>query len=244
MSEETEQSSEVKDEGLAQEALGATAEAETPPAEKPAAEELKVPLHTVTALRTRAQQAEVAQARAEGELAALKQVQSQQVPAPKSPLQLRAEEEEVSIGEVKMDGALYEAQKEHDQQIATQATQAEATRKLGVQQLASTNKAKAAHEDWQKVVLDGQALLSPGELVDIGAAGDDFGELAYAKCATALAQNKSETDAAPEKKLSKSEAEAKAKAEAEAKAKEKVPSQQEILKGVEGDPASIAAAQL
>lgn len=244
MSEETEQSSEVKDEGLAQESLDATAEAQTPPAEKSAAEEPQVPLHTVTALRTRAQEAEVAQARAEGELAALKQAQTQQAPAPKSPLQLRAEEEGVSVSEVQMDGALYEAQKEYDQQVANQAAQATATQKLGVQQLASTQKAKTVHEDWQEVILAGQALLSPGELVDISAAGNDYGELAYEKCQAALARNKPESDAAPETKQSKSEAEAKAKAEAEAKAKENVPSQQEILKDVEADPATIAAAQL
>ncbi len=231
MSEEK-QSSEVKDDSLAEDALKAAADTS---ADEP---EQTVPLHKHVALRTRAQEAEIGQARAEGELSAIKAAQSQDAPAPKSPLDLEIERQAASgIAEEDMSISprILREQEVHNQQIANQTAQTTAKQQLGIKQLASAKKAQTAHSDFQHVVQTGEAFLTEGELFDIGKAGDDFGELAYAKCAAALAANKpehkSETDTAPEKKQSESEA-------------EKVPTQSEILKGLNVDPSVEAAAQM
>ena len=234
MSEEKQESSEVKDDGLAKDALEATADTS---ADEP---EQTVPLHKHTALRTRAQEAEVGRARAEGELAAVKAQQAQDAPAVKSPIDLEIERQAalgITEEEVVITPALYRKQQNYDKQVANQAAQTKATQELGARQLASVKKASAAHSDFQQIVKTGEVFLSEGELFDIGKAGDDFGELAYAKCAAALAANKpeaeskSKTGTAPEKKQSESEAET-------------VPTQSEILKGLNVDPSVEAAAQM
>ena len=243
MKDETEQSSEVKEEDLAQEALDAT-EDETSPADE---SELKgVPIAKHAKLRERAQQAEVAQARAEGELAAVLQQQTKLAPPPKSPLDLEIERqaaEGIAEDDMTITPALYRKQHLYDQQIANQKTEDSVRQELLVKQQASANRAKVEIEDWQQIVLTGDGLLTPGEAIDIAACGDDFGQVCYDKCKVAIERNaaksESETDTAPEKKLSESEAEAKVKAEAE-----KVPTQQEILKDLNVDPATEAAAQL
>ena len=250
MTEENEQSSEAKEQDLAQEALDAT-EKETPSAEESAEkEEPTVPLHDHTALRQRAQQAEVAQARAEGKLAAIEQLQAQQQAPAKSPLQLEIERqaaEGISEEDMTVSPKIIKAQELYNQQVASQATETATRNQLAAKQLVSANKAKAGHEDWQSIVLAADGLMTEGELLDLSRAGENFGELAYTTANAAIERNKSgtETDTAPEKKQSESEAEAKAKAEAEAKAKAgKVPTQQEILKDLNVDPITEAAAQL
>lgn len=235
MTEEKEQSSEMKDEDLD---TAASAEEETSPADKPVTEP-KVPLHEHTALRQRAQAAEIAQARAEGELVAIKQQSASDVLAAKSPLDLEVERQ-VAMGipeeDMTITPALYRRQYLHDMQVANQAAEANRKNELGVVQLASANKAKAAHEDWQEVVAAGDGLLTPGEVLDIAATGEGFGEMYYVKLQAAIERNKpkseSETNTAPETKPSKLEAEP------------KVPTQQEILKGINADPQTIVAAQL
>lgn len=225
-------------ENLAQEALDSTEQ--TSPAEKSAEE--TVPLHKHTALRTRAQAAEVAQARAEGELAGIRQAQA---PAAKSPLDAEIERqaaEGIAEEDMTFTPALYRKQQSHDQQIAKQAATEEAARKLAIKQVASKNKAMADHEDWPEVIAAGEIHLTPGELVDIQNAGADFGEVVYSKCQTAAARHKPKTDTAPEKKPDESEAE---KKEAEKiAADEKVPTQEEILAAVGGEPDAVRASQL
>jgi len=80
--------------------------------------------------------------------------------------------------------------------------------------------------------------LTPGQAIDIAAAGDNFGELAYVKCKAAIERSKpvTKTEAAP--KLSKSEAEKKAEADAKAKV---IPSQDEVLAGIKSDNPRIDA---
>ena len=238
MTEEKEQSSEVKEEDLAQEALDATAD-ETSTADEPVIKEPTVPLHDHTALRTRAQAAEIAQARAEGELNAIRQQQASQTPAAKSPLDLEIERQ-AAMGVLEEDmtitPALYRRQQLFDQQIANQAAESNRQHELGKVQVVSLRTAKANHEDWMEVVAKGDALLTKGEVLDIVNTGEGFGEFYYAKLQEAIERNapKSEPKAetAPEKKPSKSEAE------------EKVPTQQEILNDIQADPQTIAAAQL
>ena len=73
MVKENEQSSE--DQKIAQEALDATNEDGTSPADESGKKEDSVPVAKHAALRHRAQEAEIAKARVEGELAAMKQIQ-------------------------------------------------------------------------------------------------------------------------------------------------------------------------
>ena len=221
----------VEDQDLAQEALDATEEA------SPAEEPQMVPVAKHAALRQRAQQAEIAAARLEGELAAIKSLQTREAPATLSPVQIRAKEEGVEVNEVQMDYALYQAQQQYDQQLANQRVEVERKQQLGVLQLSSANKARAMHEDWGEVVKTGETLLTKGELVDIAAAGADFGDIAYAKCKAAIDRAKPETKpvtetvvAAPETKKSSESG--------------VVPTRSEILKGLNVDPITEAASLL
>lgn len=244
MTEETKQSSEVKEPDLAQEALDATdATAQTKEGEaSPAGESEQpqgVPVAKHAALRQRAQQAEVAQARAEGELDAVKRQQATAAPSAKSPLDLEIERQ-AALGATEENMAVspsvIKANDLYNQQVANQARADAVRQELATKQTTSANKAKAAIEDWQEVILAGDALLSPGEAVDIAACGDNFGQVAYDKCKAAIERNapksESKTETAPEKKEGKPEAE------------EKVPTQAEILKDLNVDAVTEAAAQL
>lgn len=234
MTEEKEQSSEVKEEDLAQEALDATASAEEPsPAEEPG-----VPIAKHVALRHRAQTAEIAQARAEGELDALKQQQASQAPTAKSPLDLEIERQTamgIPEDDMSVSPRIIRANDLYNQQVANQAAESNRQHELGKIQVVSLRMAKANHEDWMEVVVKGDSLLTKGEVLDIVNTGEGFGELYYAKLQEAIERNapksESKTEPAPEVKPSKSEA-------------EKVPTQQEILKDIKADPLTIAAAQL
>jgi len=240
MTEEKEQSSEVKEEDLEALDAAASAEEETSPAEEP---EKGVPIAKHVALRHRAQAAEIAQARAEGELNALRQQQATHKPAAKSPLDLEIERQAamgITEEDMTITPALYRRQQLFDQQVANQAAEEARQHALGKIQKKSLMVAAASHEDWQEAVAKGDGLLTPGEVLDIVNTGEGFGEFYYAKLQEAIGRNapKSETkaEAAPEKKPSKSEAEKKEEA--------KVPTQQEILDGIQADPLTIAAAQL
>ena len=211
MSDENKTSSEVEEKNLAQEALEAT-EGVAAPAGEPA-----VPLHKHVALRERAQRAEIAQARAEGELAAIRQQQSEAAPAEKSPLQVEMERQAaagIDEDDMTITPKVYRAQKEYEERQATQKVQQEATEKLRKQQLASVIQARAAHDDFDEVIKAGDALLTKGEVLDLNEAGVDFGERTYAKCKAAIeaqtaakAKSESKTETAPENKPSESEAE-------------------------------------
>lgn len=246
MTEENEKSSEVKEQDLAQEALDATAPTgeETPKEETSPAGESEsqdVPVAKHIALRHRAQTAELEAATLRGEIKGMQQAQASQAPAAKSPLELEVERqaaEGTAEEDMVITPALYRKQQLYDQQVANQAAEKTAQDQITTKQLASANKAKAAHDDWQEVLLAADGLFTEGELVDLKRAGENFGELAYEKAQAAIERNKSEVkpepkaNTAPEKKQSKSEAET------------KVPTQQEILKDLNVDPVTEAAAQL
>ncbi len=234
MVEEKEQSSEEKEEDLVVDP--ASVVEEPSPAEEP---EQGVPVAKHAALRKRAQAAEIALARSEGELEAIKQHQASQGPAAKSPLDLEIERQTamgIPEDDMSVSPRIIRANDLYNQQVANQAAEATKKHELGDIQVRSARAAKANHDDWMEVVAVGDGLLTPGELLDIMSAGVDFGEIYYAKLQEAIAKtapkSETKTDTAPEKKPSKSEAE------------DKVPTQQEILKDIQADPQTIAAAQL
>lgn len=246
MTEENKESSEVKEQDLAQEALDATAptgeetsEEETSPADEPKKD---VPVAKHIALRHRAQTAELEAATLRGKIEGMQQAQASQAPAAKSPLELEVERqaaEGIDEEDMTITPALYRKQQLYDQQVANQAAEKTAQDQITTKQLASANKAIAAHDDWQEVVLAADGLMTEGELVDLKRAGDNFGELAYEKALAAIERNKPETkpeskaDTAPKEEQSESKTGA-----------EKVPTRQEILKDLNVDPVTEAAAQL
>lgn len=232
-------SSDSEEQDLAGEALAATADDGTPSAEKP--DEPTVPLHEHTALRTRAQRAEIAEANALGRLEAMEQAQTKAAPSVKSPLDVeiaRQAAEGIADEDMTISPRVIRAQELHNKQIANQVVKDDAARALAIQQVASKNKAMVEHEDWHQVIAAGEHFLTAAEIAFIGASGNDFGEACYTKCQDAAERNKPvKTATAPEKKPDESEAEKKA-------AEEKVPTQEEILAEVGGEPDAVRASQL
>ena len=203
--------------------------------EKSPASEPVVPLHEHTALRSRAQAAEVEAANYKGQLTAL-QSQTAEQTVKKSPMDIeiaRQIEDGIDEEDMTITPALYRQQQVFEKQQAEQASIAETTTVRQTAQLASTELAKVAHDDWQEVVTAAFKHMTKGEILDIESEKDNFGEVAYAKAQQVLERVKPVKTTAPETELSKSEAEAKVKADAEAKTKadaKKVPSQDEVLK--------------
>ena len=206
---------------------------EKSPVEEEVQEEPTVPLHQLTAQRARAQVAEVAAARAEGALEAIKSQQQTSEPTVKSPTEIAMEAEGVDDpDDLERPFAVFQAQQVFDKQQAADATAASTRQARSEAQLSSRELAIVAHPDWQSVVNDAIKHMTKGEMLDLESEGENFGEKIYAKSQQVLERIKPVTKAAPETELSKSEAEAKVKADAEAKAKadaEKVPSQDEVL---------------
>ena len=234
-------SSEEKEQELATEALDKTADDDTPPVEKPA-EAPTVPLHQHTALRTRAQTAELAQARAEGKLEAYEQAQAPAVTSPLDAEIARQAAEGIAEEDMTVSPSIIRAQEQHKEQITNQEAATRTAQNLAVEQQTSKAKAVAVHDDWQDVIDRAGSLLTPGELVDLNAAGANFGEAAYAKCTEAIERNKPvQKVAAPEKKPDESEAEKKVRVAAETA---KVPTQQEILAEISGSDEAIRVSQL
>lgn len=211
-----------------------TAQSDAPSADEPVISEEKA-VAKFTALRSRAQTAELRAERAEGVIEGMKQAATKAVPPAKSPLQLRAEQEGVSVGEVQMDGALYEAQRTYDQQIVNQKTATDAkTAKAEIMENSRTA-AKAKHADWRDIIAAGEGNLTPGELLDLENAGADFGDKAYEVCKVAIERAKPKTETpAPEKKPGEPET--------KAETKQEPPSQQEILDAVGPVDPEIATA--
>lgn len=241
MAEQQQSSEEVKEQDLAQEALDATREEDPPVDESAKKEEPTVPLHEHTALRQRAQTAEVARARAEGKVAAMEHQRTVEQPAPKSPLQSEIERQTadgILEEDMTVSPKIIKEQELYNQQVANQTAEASRKEQLDAQRSISGNKAMAVHDDWQNVMLAADGLMTEGELLDIANAGENFGEKAYTTAQGAIERNKpvtETTETAPEKKQSESEADVK---------KEKVPTQQEILKDLDVDPVIEAASLL
>ncbi len=224
---------------LAQEALDAT---ETP------ADEPTVPLHKHTALRTRAQNAELEAAELKGRIAGMQETQTQAAPAAKDPLDVEIERqrtEGVADEDMNISPVVYRRHEQHVKQVDNAAAQAVAAGQLRIQQNASKTTAMAVHDDFNEVINAGQNHLTKGELLDIEGAGENFGETCYSKCKAAAERSKPEKkpdEPAPNKNEGESEAE---KAARIAKEKE-VQSQDEILKGLDKDvdPATARAMSL
>ncbi len=176
-------------------------------------------------LRTEKHGTAVALAEMKGQIDTLHQVNTAHAPAAKSPLDLRAEEDDCSVGEVRMDGDLYQKQQAWDRQQANLLAQDD----MKTTQMQSAAAAKIAHEDYGQVLADGEELLNRKDLDAINKAGSNFGEVAYEKCQAAIKRNKPVEEAAPE--LSESEQKTKDEADAVKKAEEaeKGKSQDEIL---------------
>lgn len=180
----------------------------------------------ISAQRARAREAEMASAELKGKLSAFEQAQVKAAPAKKSPLEVRAEEEGVSVGEVTMDGSLYKAQQMFDRQTVNAQADVDAAAATETAREESRQVARGEHDDWNEVIEKGQQMLTQGEILDINNAGKDYGVAAYKKCAAAIKRNEPKEDVAPEKK----------------EPSEEVPTQDEILK--EYDPIACAASLL
>ncbi|KKN73175.1 hypothetical protein LCGC14_0403480 [marine sediment metagenome] len=214
--------------------------------ESPASESVKeptVPLHEVTKIRTRAQVAEVEAANLRGQLTALQQTTVQTV---KSPLEIAMAAEDVtSPDDLEKPWAVMEANNRWKQEQAEQAAQADATQAISQAQLASRELALVAHDDWQQVVNKAVAHMTKGEMIDLEAEGENFGEAIYTKSKEVLERVNPDKDTAPE--TSKSEAAEKAAAEKKAEeeaAEHKTPTQDEILADLKVDPVTEAASKL
>ena len=191
-----------------------------------------------TALRTRAQKAELALARAQGQIAGMEQAALKQSPAAISPLDAEiARQTAEGIDEVDMTipPSVIRADKLWEAQQRNQVVEQDKRKALVGEQDKSATVARGKNADWDAIVLAGQQLLTQGELLDIQNAGADYGDMAYKKCQAAVERNKPvETEkTAPEKKP-----------EQVVEDDVKAPTQKEILAEVDGDPVAIAATQL
>lgn len=154
-----------------------------------------------------------------------------ETPAPKSPLELEAEEQECSVDEVPMTGRLYREQAEFDARQAA-ATQEAATEKASQEGRAASfrdavtelNVDKMGEGlDFRAIVVMGEKLLTKGETLDINSS-ENFGQSLYDKCFSAIqVRGTAEQKAALQSRIDAHKPapteEEKAKAEAEAKAK-------------------------
>lgn len=216
MLEETEMSSEETQE-------------ESSPAKEPTA-----PLHVVTALRSRAQAAEVEAANLRGQLSTL-QVQAEPT---KSPMEIEIERqaaEGIDEEDMTISPAIYRKDQAFQKRLAEESAVLTADNTLREAQLASTATAKIVHEDWQDVMTKAVPHMTKGEMLDIENAGADFGEVAYAKAQEVLLRVNPK--AAPE--TSEPEPEEKV-----VETKGKTPTQDEILADLAVDPMVEAALKL
>ena len=171
MTEETNMSSEQEQESE-----------ETSAEEKASASEPVVPLHEHTALRGRAQAAEVDAANLRGQLTALQSQTTEQTE--KSPMDIeiaRQAGEGIAEEDMTITPALFRQQQVFDKQQAEQATVASAKQVRSEAQLSSRELAIVAHPDWQPVVTTAIKHMTKGEMLDLESEGENFGEKIYAK---------------------------------------------------------------
>lgn len=232
-------------------------EGKTPSADE-SVKEPTVPLHEHTKLRTRAQTAEIKNAKLEGRLEAIEAAQAKSIPAAISPLDAeiaRQRLEGIEDDEMTISPTIYRKDQLWNKQRDNQVADATKTANLKHAQGVSADAMRAKHADYDEVLIAGQVHLTQGEFLDVQNAGFDgqnpnvdYGELAYNKCKAALerANPDKKTETAPN--LSESEkAEAAKKAAEEAAKKEiVVPTQEEILAAgrEQVDPVAVAASQM
>lgn len=186
VSDGTELTDEAK---LAKEALEATGEepAKTEPDPKDA---------VIGDFRRQLRDSQLAVARLEGQISAK---QTQVTSLEKSPLELAAEAQEVSVDDVEISGALYRKQRvwEKKQDAAeAERTVAKSREELGQQsyqtalvEFSEVNVGEGL--DFQTVISRGQALLTSGDKLDIANAKDPA-KLAYKRCKRAILESGTE----------------------------------------------------
>ena len=236
MTEETNMSSEEEQESE-----------KTSTEEKTSASEPVVPLHEHTALRGRAQAAELKAANLEGQLTAMQQTTSQAVKSPMDIEIARQVEEGIAEEDMTITPALYRQQQAFEKQQTEQATVASAKQVRSEAQLASRELSMVTHPDWQDTVNAAIKHMTKGEMLDLESERENFGEAIYAKAQEVLERVKPVKTTAPE--TSESEAE---KLAAEKLAAEKAadatnletPTQEEILADLSVDPVTAAALKL
>jgi hypothetical protein len=246
MKDETEMSSEeVKDQDLELEEDEALEVSEEDEETSPAGESMPkgfVPVKKAISLRSRAQRAELEAAQLKGKIEGIELAKTRQEPDPKSPLELEIERQ-VADGipeeEVTITAKVYRDQQTYEKQVANKNAQLIAQQERKRKQTASAIAAKAKYDDWHEVIAVGDALLTPGEQLDISNAGADFGETAYQKCKAAIARSK------PASKKTNADDETVITTPKNKGGKEKqTPSQEEILAGIEDvDAITLAVAK-
>jgi len=212
----------------------------TPPAEESVISEEKA-IAKFTALRSRAQAAEIEAAELRGKLEILQGANEQNAAhAEVSPIQREMKKQEVdSLDDLDLTpGEMLRLGRQESAWEKAQATKAEAAEaeKAAVQtRIKSRNAAVAKHPDWQTVIDVGEQHLTAGELLDLQNAGADFGIAAYEKCKAAAERVKPKTDLSAQNEPEKG---------GKTTTKE-VPTQEEILSTVGYvDPVVLAASML
>lgn len=208
----------------------------TPPVEK--SEFSPDAITAISTQRTRAQNAELATARLQGQLDA-QTAQNTQAAAvlEKSPIQLEMEKQGVSsIDDLELSTGETIRLMNQNQGWKENQTKKDAEQQVKDVQAQSREAAKAKYPDWMEVVVGNQDHLTIAEAAILTNAGADFGELAYEKCKVAAERMKPKTEeVAPEKKPG----------EPEPKLKAKVLTQDEILAAEAGaDPRTLAVADM
>jgi len=215
MAEEQEKIEEVDEEAqLAQEALDATPEEE--PAEEPEQKpEDLVPATVVATQRARARAAELEAARLRGENEALKKMSS----APsKSPLELAAEQQGVTVDEVDVNGRLYREQQAWEQNQAKTKSDAE----IYVQQEREYNAGLSSFPvgEREELIAIGGHLLTEGDKRNIWDAGRNSGKELKRILTLRIEQAGLQPKEKPKKETDKPK---------KAEDKEKIPAQEEVL---------------
>jgi hypothetical protein len=202
-------------------------------------EEPMVPLHEHTALRSRAQTAEVDNARLKGQIDILTAQQTTEAPVNVSPVdreiaRQREEDPDLTDDDIVITAKTFRDQEAWKVQTANQASEDAAASDLKVQQAISVQTAYKVHDDYMDVINQGDKLLTEGQLLDCRNAGADFGEKSYQMCKSAI--EKANLKAAPESSEQtddeKVAADAAAKVKADAEAEKAVPSQESILSNI------------
>jgi len=153
-------------------------------------EEEQVPAAVVGGLRRQARAAELEAAELRGKLAA------RDAPVvEKSPLELEAEEQGVSVNDVVMDGALYQKQKVfEDKRTAAAAEKTAAAKREAIgaesyrQAIVEFGAEKMGEGlDYETILSIGAKYLTSGDKLDIAQAGGKCAQLAYKRCRQRIA---------------------------------------------------------
>lgn len=234
---------ETKQEQSSEEAQEALAAAEVSSASE-SVQEPTVPLHEHTALRTRAQDAEVSLARAQGQLDALSAQRQTDAPAALSPLEVETarqmeEDPDLNADDVVITAKTYKDQKLYEQQTANQVAESAAASDHATMQGASAVRARIVHDDYDQVIRNGENLLTKYQKMEVLDAGKEFGEVSYAMCRKAIEASKPALKSSEQTDEEKVVAEAAAKLKAEKEAEAAIPSQEAILSNVSLDTTRV-----